>query len=406
MDNKILMIIFDGIGDRPVKELDDKTPLEAANTPNLDLLAEKGINGIMDTISPGIRPGSDTGHLAMLGYNPFDVYTGRGPFEAAGIGLELKPEYVAFRCNFATVDNGKITNRRAGRIKEGTKELAEAVNDIDLGVDFHFQEAVEHRGVLLFKEKGLGAQVTDVDPHGPGGEYHESKSSIDNEVNRKTAEIINEFTKKSYEVLTDHPVNRKREEEGKPPANIILSRGSGEVPKIKSIEEKYDLKAAGITGIPLVKGVCRLAGMDIIDVKGATGGLDTDIEGMMISAKKALEDYNFVLVNVKGCDLLGHDGKAIEKKEFIEKLDKSISRFHDIEDTYCAFTGDHSTPVDVKGHSGDPLPLTICGTGVRTDQVQKFNERSCAGGGLGRITGNDLFNTLLDLANKAEKFGA
>ena len=142
MEYKFLMMIFDGIGDRPVKELNGKTPLEAAKTPNLDSLAKSGVNGLMDTISPGVIPGSDTGHLAMLGYDPFEVYTGRGPFEAAGIGLELKPEYIAFRCNFATIQNGKITNRRAGRIKEGTKELAKAVNDIDLGVDFNFQEAV------------------------------------------------------------------------------------------------------------------------------------------------------------------------------------------------------------------------------------------------------------------------
>ncbi|MGM0406164.1 MAG: 2,3-bisphosphoglycerate-independent phosphoglycerate mutase, partial [Thermoplasmatota archaeon] len=314
MADKILMLILDGIGDRPVKELDGKTPLEKAKTPNLDQFAEEGVNGIMDTIAPGVIPGSDTGHLALLGYDPYEVYTGRGPFEAAGIGLEVKPGQVAFRCNFGTIEDGKLTDRRAGRIKEGTQKLAEAVNNIDLEVDFHFQEAVEHRGVLILKGQGLGAEVTDVDPHEIGGCYHKAEPIVDNKENNKTAEIINEFTKKTFEILSDHPINKERISSGKPPANIILPRGSGAVPEMKPLSENKGVKGAAIAGIPLVKGVCRLAGMDVIDIEGATGGLDTDIEAIMEGIKSNIKDYDFIMANIKGFDLLGHDGLPHDKK--------------------------------------------------------------------------------------------
>lgn len=406
MADKFMIIIFDGIGDRPVKELDDKTPLEAAKTPNLDKAAKKGINGLMDTIAPGIIPGSDTGHLAILGYDPYEVYTGRGPFEAAGIDLDLKPGEVAFRCNFSTMEDGKITDRRAGRIKEGTDELAETINDIDLDVDFIFKEAVEHRGVLVLKDPGLGPSVSDVDAHECGIPPHKAEALENTEENKRTAEILNDFTERSHRVLKDHPVNKKRIEEGLPPANVVLPRGAGAVPHITPIQEKHDLHGAAIAGIPLVRGVCKLAGMTPIDVDGATGGLDTDVRAIFSNALEALRSHDFVLVNIKGPDLLGHDGKAVEKKEFMEKIDKELDELIQLDDVYCVFTGDHSTPVSVKDHSGDPLPITICGREVRTDDVEEYGERPCAKGDLGRIKGTDLLNILLDLAKRGTKFGA
>lgn len=400
------MLILDGLGDRPVDGLNGKTPLEKADNPNLNQFAKEGINGIMDTIAPGIVPGSDTGHLALMGYDPYKVYTGRGPFEAAGIGLEVKPGQVAFRCNFGTIDDGKITNRRAGRIKEKTDKLAEAVNKIDLGVDFHFKEAVEHRGVLILKGEGLGSGITDVDPHETGVGYHKALPTEENKENKRTAEIINEFTSKTVEVLSDHPINKERKSSKKPPANIILSRGAGAVPEMKSISENKGIEGAAIAGIPLVQGVCRLAGMDIIDIEGATGGLDTDIEAIMRGIKTNLKDYDFILANIKAFDLLGHDGLAVKKAELIEKLDEKLEHILDLEDTYIVITGDHSTPVTVKGHSGDPSPIMIFGEEVRKDDVEKFDERSCSKGGLGRIYGKDVLNIMLDLAKRGEKFGA
>ncbi len=406
MADRILMFILDGVGDRSVKELDGKTPLEVADTPNLDRLASDGQNGIMDTISPGVRPGSDTGHLSLLGYDPYEVYRGRGPFEAAGIGMELNSEDVAFRCNFATVEEGKIVDRRAGRIKEDTDELAKAVREIDLEVDFEFEKAVEHRCVLVLKGGGLGGDVSDVDPHAPNAEFHESVPLVDSEENKRTSRILNTFTKKTTEVLSDHPVNERREKEGKPPANIILPRGGGKVPKLEDMDSKHDLKAGAISGIPLVRGVCALAGMDIIDVEEATGGLDTDTDAIIEATIDGLNEYEFMLVNIKGCDLSGHDGLTEQKIEFIEKIDSSLDKLTRLEDTYVAITGDHSTPVTIKEHSGDPLPLTIWGDEVRTDHIEKYDERSCSRGGLNRVSGGDLLNMLKDLADRTEKFGA
>lgn len=406
MSGKILMLILDGIGDRPVKELDGKTPLGAANTPNLDQLASEGVNGIMDTISPGVRPGSDTGHLALLGYDPYEVYKGRGPFEAAGIGMELDSKDVAFRCNFATIKDGKIEDRRAGRIKEGTKELAKSINDIDLDVEFEFREAVEHRGVLVLKDKGLDGNVTDVDPHDTDVEVHEAKPIEDTKENRKTASILNEFTEKTIELLEDHPVNKQRVEEEKLPANVILARGGGKVPSLEDIKSKHGLESAAISGIPLVKGVCSMAGMKTLDVEGATGGMDTDIDAVVEASLDALESNDFVLVNIKGCDLSGHDGLPQEKIDFIEKMDAKFESLTSLDDTYLAVTGDHSTPVTVKDHSGDPLPLTIHGESVRSDSIEEYNERACSDGGLNRVRGDDLLNILKDLADITEKFGA
>ncbi|MEF8834636.1 MAG: 2,3-bisphosphoglycerate-independent phosphoglycerate mutase [Candidatus Thermoplasmatota archaeon] len=406
MSGKMLMLILDGVGDRSVEELGGKTPLEAAETPNLDRFAKEGQNGLMDTIAPGIRPGSDTGHLSLLGYDPYEVYRGRGPFEAAGIGMELEPEDVAFRCNFANVEEGKIVDRRAGRIKEKTEELAEAIQTIDLDVDFEFEKAVEHRSVLVLKGKDLGGEVSDIDPHETETEFHKAEPIKSSKKNKKTADILNDFVKKSIEVLSDHPVNLEREKNGDLPANIILPRGGGKVPDLENVESKHGLNSGAISGIPLVRGVCTLAGMDILQVKEATGGIDTDLKAIIDATVKALEEHDFMLVNIKGCDLSGHDGLHEEKIDFIEKIDSFLEPLGELEETYIAITGDHSTPVTIKEHSGDPLPLTIWGEDIRTDDIDEFSERECSKGGINRVKGGDLLNILKDLADRTEKFGA
>ncbi len=400
------MLIFDGIGDRPVKELDGRTPLEAANTPNLDRYAEEGVNGIMDTIAPGIVPGSDTGHLALLGYNPYEVYTGRGPFEASGIGMKLSSGEVAFRCNFGTIEDDVVVDRRAGRIKEGTDSLAEAINEMDFDVDFVFRESVEHRAVLLFRDHSLGPFVSDVDPHDDGLPLKTSKAIDGDTSSQRTAELVNKFTEKSIHILSEHRVNVERQKKGLPPANVILPRGAGSVPDMKPLAEMKGIKSAAIAGIPLVRGVCELAGMDIIEVEWATGGLDTDVESIMSAVVDNVDRYDFIIVNIKGPDIPGHDGDYQEKIEFIERIDVSLPILESIENAYFAFTGDHSTPVTVKNHSGDPLPLIIKGDEVRVDHVTSYGERSCATGGLGRIRGSDLLNVLMNLAKRTEKFGA
>ena len=403
MDN-ILLVILDGIGDRFVPKLNG-TVLQYAKTGNLDFFAKAGISGIMDPVTPGIRPGSDTAHLSLLGYDPYEVYTGRGPFEAAGISIKLKEGDVAFRCNFATVDEKMIVkDRRAGRIKQGTGELARTLDGMMIDdVKIIFKEAVEHRGVLVFRGKNLSSNISDVDTHIDNVRIHESKPlSVDAE---KTADIVNRFVKESYQILKEHPVNKERKKKKLPPANIILPRGAGIFPKMGSMDEKYNLKSACVTGISLVKGICRLAGMDIINVKGATGGVDTNIDAKIECVVKALNKYDFVIMNIKAPDIFGHDGDAFGKVKMAEKIDKAFEPLKNI-DCLKIFTADHSTPVTVKNHSADPVPITITGKDVRVDDVKHFDEISCAKGALCRIQGRDLMNIALDLTNRSEKFGA
>jgi 2,3-bisphosphoglycerate-independent phosphoglycerate mutase len=405
---RILLLIFDGLGDRPVTELGHKTPLESAPKPNLDWFAANGMNGLLDPIAPGVRPGSDTSHLALFGYDPQQVYTGRGPFEAAGVGLELHKGDVAFRCNFATVDEDLVLkDRRAGRIKEGTAELAKALDGMKLGrVRAFFREGTEHRAVLLLRGKSLSSRVTDTDPHEEGQKIPESKP-LDGKA-KNTAKALNLFTRRAHEILKDHPVNRERVSKGEPPANIVVCRGGGIAPDLEPVTQRYGLKAAGIAGVTLIKGMFRTAGMDVIEVKGATGGLDTDMVAKAEAALMALTTYDLVVVNVKAPDLCGHDGRASEKIKVVERMDQMMGHLkaHLPQDVIVAITADHSTPCGIKDHSGDPVPLTIFGDGVRVDEVPHFDERSVARGSLGRLLGKDLMPILLNQANRTEKFGA
>lgn len=405
---RILLIIFDGLGDRPVTELGHKTPLEAAPKPNLDWFAANGMNGLLDPIAPGVRPGSDTSHLALFGYDPVEVYTGRGPFEAAGVGLELKKGDVAFRCNFATVDDNLVlTDRRAGRIKEGTADLAKALDGMKLGrVRVLFKAGTEHRAVLVLRGKGLSASVTDTDPHEEGQKILDSKPT--NGRGKATAKAINAFTRKAHEILKDHPVNEARIAKGLAPANMVVCRGGGVAPDIEPVTKKYNLKAAGIAGVALIKGMFRATGMDVLEVEGATGGLDTDMVAKAEAALKALASYDLVVVNVKAADLCGHDGKPSEKIKIIERMDQMMGHLKANlpQDVVVAITADHSTPCSLKDHSGDPVPVTVFGDGVRVDEVPHFDERSVARGSLGRLRGQDLLPILLNVANRQEKFGA
>jgi 2,3-bisphosphoglycerate-independent phosphoglycerate mutase len=392
------------MGDLPCPELEGRTPLEEAKTPNMDRLAKEGQNGLMDVIAPGIAPGSDTAHLAILGYDPLEVYTGRGAFEAAGTGVEVRKGDVAFRCNFGTVDDElRIKDRRAGRISSGTDELAKVLNGMVIeDVEIIFKEAVEHRAVLVLRGPGLSPEVGDVDPHEVG------KGILTSEPLKpeagKTARILNEFTKISYEILNRHEVNVKRIAEGQPPANIVLARGAGSPPDVPPFSEEHNgLKGAAVVGIPLVEGVCRVAGLDILKVKGATGGLDTDLNNKMDATISALKTYDFVLLNIKGTDLCGHDNDPKGKVEFIEKIDTSLGRFiknssDTMNELIIAVTADHSTPCCVMDHSSDPVPIFIWGKGLGRDTVEIFGEHAAAKGSLGHIIGKELIQLLQEAA--------
>lgn len=408
---KGIIFVIDGMGDRPMKELGDKTPLESANTPSMDKMVTEGITGIMDTIRPGVRPGSDTAHLTLLGYDPYEVYTGRGPFEAAGVDLDVEPGDIAFRCNFATADDDlTITDRRAGRINSRTDEIADTINQmkIDDNVEVIFKESDAHRGVLVLRGEGLSDKITDADPKHEGNKPKTVKPLDDSDEAKYTADVVNQFVTKSYEMLKDHPVNIERIENGEHPANIVLPRGVGAVPQITPFEEKYGLKGACVAETGLIQGIAKLAGMDIIHVPGATGGIDTDIDSVhkhIIDTVKS-DKYDFILINVDGADEAGHDGDTIGKRDFIEKVDPIMKDLDEMDDIVLFVTADHSTPVSIMDHSGDPVPVFLKASGLRVDDVTEYGERAAAKGGLCRIRGSDVIYIIRDLMNEMPKFGA
>ncbi len=402
-----VLIIGDGMGDRPVGELGGRTPLEAAEIPNLDRLAGMGACGLMSSVGTGIRAGSDTSHLALLGYDPYEYYTGRGPYECAGIDMDVRRGDVCFRCNFATVNEQMVvTDRRAGRIEQGTDELAQAVNMEIEGVQCIVKESVAHRAGLILRGEGLGHAVTDVDPHGEVRIWECKALDAESE---KTARVVNEFVRRSYEALREHAVNTRRQAEGQPPANIMLPRGVGTAPHLKPFEEEHGFSGAMIVETGLVRGIGKYAQMDVIDVEGATGGYDTDIMAMAEAVVEAAERHTYVLCNIKAPDLGGHDNEPQRKIEAVEMVDELLAYVLDNLDPERALivaTADHGTPCSVGDHSGDAVPIAFAGRGATRDDVAHFGERPCAKGIIGHILGRDVIAVMTNMLAIQEKFGA
>ena len=411
--SKGLLLVQDGVGDRPIYSLGRRTPLEAANTPNMDNLARSAINGLMDPLAPGIRVGTDVGHLALLGYNPLRSYWGRGPIEAAGINIKLQPQDIALRCNFATVDdNMVVTDRRAGRIRAGTPSLAASLNGMVLkdGIEVIFREATEHRAVLVLRGEKLSPEITNTDP-GPVDADQKVRESVPAEpgllLAKRTADAVNEFVAKSHEILKDHPTNKKREQSGELPANIVITRGAGCAVKMRSITERFGLKGACVAGESTVIGVARMAGFAIFTSSRFTANVDTSLDEKARYAIEALKQHDLVVLHVKAADILSHENKPEEKMHFIEEVDEALGHIlaqigpH----TYVALASDHSTPCETMEHSADPVPITIAGPDVLADNVTGYAERPCQQGGLHRITANQFLLTLLDLMGFAYRYG-
>jgi 2,3-bisphosphoglycerate-independent phosphoglycerate mutase len=413
---KAIMFIMDGLGDRPIKALSGRTPLETARTPCFDSLARRGVCGLMDPLAPGVRVGTDVGHLALFGYNPLRVYWGRGPIEAAGVGIELEPRDVALRCNFATVDeNGVILDRRAGRIRDGTSLLADALNKLDLGGDVQilFKEATEHRAVLVLRGKELSAEITNSDP----GAAREGEPVRIVQARRpgipiaeSAAAIVNKFVEMSREVLAEHPVNRDRVKNGLPPANIVITRGAGMAVRMRSLAERFHIAGGCVVAESTVKGIAVMSGFRIYSSPSLTANLDTDLDEKARLTLEALRDCNFVVLHVKGTDIASHDNDPQGKIEFIEKMDamtcKIVDALEDPEHTYIGLTADHSTPCAAREHSADPVPVVVSGDDVLVDDVERYGERDCAKGGLSRVNANEFLLTLLDYVGATYRFGS
>ncbi|MDD1670016.1 MAG: 2,3-bisphosphoglycerate-independent phosphoglycerate mutase [Methanomicrobiales archaeon] len=406
---RVLLLVLDGISDRPCPELGGRTPLEAAETPVLDRLAREGICGIMDPIGPGIRPGSDTAHLSLLGYPPERYYTGRGPLECEGCGIPMEPGMIGFRANFATLDpQGRVSDRRAGRI-HGTGPLCDAIETgirLKHGVNFRLRPGAGHRAALALRGKGLGACVSGNDPKSEGVEPPEVRSLTGEAKDRKTAAACNDLLRQAGEILAEHPLNRDRVRERLPPANVLLIRGAGEMGRFEPFAERHRLQGSVIAAATLITGIGRAVGLESVPVPGITGSADTNLDGKVKAALAELGRKEFVLLNIKGADEAGHDGRPLEKRDFIARVDTALAPLLSLRDTLVVACGDHSTPCTVRDHSADPVPVVIWGEGVRVDRVDRFTERACAEGGLHRIPGSALMPILLDLVNRARKYGA
>ena len=387
---KKLLVILDGLGDNQISALGEKTPLETAHIPNLDYMAEKGITGLMQPFQFFFEkhPTSEGAHVGMFGYK--DYFLGRGPYEAAGINMPLYEGDVAFRVNFATInEQGIVVDRRAGRIKK-TEELIEALKGTEIeGIKFDLRRSDGHRAVLVLRGANLSPNVTSND----SGEEGELRLVIESKSPEGifTARILNEYLNKVYEILNNLESNKQREF----PANYLLLRGAGQFKTIFPFEEKYGLKSVCIAGGGLYKGIARMIGMDVIEKPYFTADTDTDIWSKFQEVKEALSKYDFIFLHIKGTDVCSHDGRYEDKKRFIEEIDKHFKSLLDIKNLLIVVTADHSTPSELKQHSKDPVPILIYGNGK--DEVNQFSEKEVKKGGLGLFPAEELLDKILKL---------
>jgi len=374
---KAIIIICDGMADRPLRELDNKTPLEVAKTPNMDRIAVDGLSGMMYTVDVGVRPGSDTSHVALFGYDPYKYYTGRGPFECAGIGMEIKPGDVAIRANVGTIDkNNVVVDRRAGRIMS-TQEVVDYLGQIEIdGVKFNFKPSLAHRVGIVIRGKGLSGKVTDQDPHLVGKKILEVKPTDESKEAKYTADILNKFTQIINQKLATAPFNKARAEKNLLPANTLLFRGAGTVPKdLISFNEKFNVNAAFIAGGPMYQGIAKIFGLNVYEfdmASGITGLPDSKINFKVEKALELIINHDLVFIHFKGADTLSEDSDYQGKIKYIEKIDNAIAPLAKDNDFIVVLTCDHTTCSELKIHTADPVPLTIKGHGVRTDDLNAF----------------------------------
>jgi 2,3-bisphosphoglycerate-independent phosphoglycerate mutase len=387
-DTRIVLLVIDGLGGLPDLST-GKTELEAANTPNLDALAAKGICGLSEPISPGVTPGSAPGHLALFGYDPVACNIGRGVLEALGVDIDLKPGDIAARGNFCTIDkNGFITDRRAGRITtEKSAELCRLLDGMDIdGTKVIVRPVKEHRLVALFRGDNLRTEISDSDPQ-QTGVVPDSVEARDIRA-RRTADIVNRFIAKAKGVLSGHQ-----------PANMILLRGFSQQPQLPTMTEIYKLKAAAIASYPMYRGLAKIVGMEVLNT-GAT------IEDELATLKQNYTGYDFFFLHIKETDSAGEDGDYNRKVAALEHIDRLLPGLTALEPDVIVVTGDHSTPAMIKGHSWHPVPVLLYSRLCRPDGVSSFSESACILGGLGRLPATDIMPLAMANALKLNKFGA
>ena len=429
---KILYIVLDGLGDGhyPCKEIGNRTPLEAAATPTMDMLAREGQTGLMYTVGKGIAPESDIAVISILGYDAMKYYTGRGPLEALAVGLKIRDGDLAFRANLATRGTGRqIKDRRVGRnlSTEEATQLSEEINKkvkLDsIPATFTFKNTLEYRGVLVARgvKNKLSGYVTNTDPaytkHGLLGVAKETGTyeniveycmpvhdCPDIDAAYRSALLVNEFTLKSCEVLDQSEVNKKRMKKGLLPANLVLLRDAGDhLPKLPAIKNKFKKNFGCFVEMPTEEGIALLTGMKIVPIPPPTKDLEKDYTLRANMTIKNMKKYDGLYIHIKGPDVPGHDGDAIKKKTIIEAIDRyyltPLINSIDLDKTIVAVTADHSTPCRLKSHSDDPVPLLISGGNVKPDTTKSFSEKTCLAGKIGKINGTQLMPLLVKYAN-------
>ena len=402
---KGVLVILDGLGDLPNKILDNQTPLESAETPNLDFLANRGEIGYIYPVKPGFVPESDEGILSIFRNNLSS--STRGQLEARGAGIKLTRGDLALRANFATIDSvkkGNIIDRRAGRTLT-TKEaniLADEINKIEMPCKFIFKSTIQHRGALVFRggfsDNILGNDIS-YRTNSKMDKIILSKPLDDDENSKYTSNILNEFLEKVYEVLDKHPVNTERRKKGLMPANYLLVRGPGiEPPKLK-----FYRKWISMVYMPMEMGFSKISGMGMSSFKypklkgydvyeNLHSGLKKACKVSVKTLKKNHKKYDYAYIHIKETDIPGHDNKPLEKKAMIEFLDRKLfsflKKFAVKRKIKIIVTGDHSTPCKLKGHSADPVPVLLYNDSIPKEK--RFSEKEARRGSLGRLLGNEL----------------
>ncbi|KAG7402164.1 hypothetical protein PHYBOEH_005727 [Phytophthora boehmeriae] len=431
----VMFVLIDGLADVSLQELDQQSPLEAAQTPAMDAIACGGLTGLMDPVEPGYACGSDTAHMSILGYNPIVHYRGRGSFEAMGAGLPMSKGDVAFKCNFATVEENEddqriVTRRRVDRnFPAWGIDLCSFLDGLTLPEFPDFvvatKYATEHRCGIVFKGPGLCDKITGTDPLKDHLPLVTSKPLNDSPEAEYSSKVLNAVSDAIHERLSEHPINKAREAEGKPPANVVLLRGPGERIDVPTFSEMHGLNPFMIAPTCIIAGLGMSLGFEIVTAPGATGDYHTNLLSKAETALKLLGggDYDFGFVHVKAVDDAGHDRDVAKKVHFIERADEMISRLiegiyaecgEESDEVTIVVTGDHTTPVKYGDHTFEPVPFAIARVGAAherlehsksadkpasdnaavpgplTDEVTRFSELSAARGSLGRFAGDQV----------------
>jgi 2,3-bisphosphoglycerate-independent phosphoglycerate mutase len=389
-DTKIVFLILDGVGDIPNPQYSHATPLEAADTPNIDRLAkEKGVLGRTIPVDIGITPGSGPGHLGLFGYDPKEYEIGRGILEVLGLNMNIGPGDVTARGNFCTIQDGIVTDRRAGRIETELGEklcarLMEAIPAIE-GLKVTIAPGVSHRFGIVFSGENLFDEIEDADPHKEGKPVIYAAPKVPTA--KKTADAINAFIKKAAEVLASEPK-----------ANSILLRGFSKRPDLPSFSDRYKMNALALTTYPMYRGIAKVLGMKVEKEPA-------DYNEMVTFLADHYDQYQFFFLHVKETDTSGEDGNFPAKVKAIEVVDKILPAIYDLKPKVLVVTGDHSTPCAFKGHSWHPVPLLIVTDTGETDGLA-FYEKNCLKGSIGTIYAKELMTLAMAYASKLDKFGA